>query len=276
MVRRLIDAGHEVHVWARRREAVAELVTQGAQDAGSPEGAVAKADIVVGCLLGDEVVRAIYAGPEGLLVRARPGQLFIEHATFSVNLAKQLSAAATHRGAWFLDAPVSGGPAGAADGTLACMIGGEHTQIDRARAILDAYCGRVFEAGTSGAGSTLKLINQLLVSVHSLVATEAAAMIRMAGLDPKIAHTALLAGWGGSVMLDLLLPRALADELDGEGATIGGLLPVLELVQEQANVLGVQSRTLSAASEALRVAAHTHADAGLAALILGSLPRDDE
>src|SRR4051794_29847192 len=124
MAARLVDAGYDVIVHNRTRHREADLVRRGARSAASPRALVPDVNIVVSCLLDDDAVREVYLGPAGMAAAARPGQVFIEHATFSPALAREIEAAVRVSGASFLDAPVSGGPEGASTGTLTAMVGG--------------------------------------------------------------------------------------------------------------------------------------------------------
>jgi 3-hydroxyisobutyrate dehydrogenase-like beta-hydroxyacid dehydrogenase len=232
MVLRLLTDGHEVLVWARTPEKAHPLADAGARVVTDLAALSAECPIVLGCLLDDRAVTAVYGGAGGLVTTARAGQLFVEHGTFSPRLARELATTATARGARFVDAPVTGGPEGAAAGELVAMAGGAPDALAAARGPLRSYTRAVHEIGGPGSGLDLKLVNQLLVSVHMSAAAEAAALLTAAAIPLEVALPVLSGGWAASTMLDRELPRALSDDLASTGATIGGLIDVQELVAD--------------------------------------------
>jgi 3-hydroxyisobutyrate dehydrogenase-like beta-hydroxyacid dehydrogenase len=227
MASRLLDGGHEVVVHNRTRERERELVTRGARPAASPREVAESCDLVLSCLLDDEAVRQVY---RELAEVARPGQVFVEHGTFSPALAREIAQSLAARGGTFLDAPVSGGPEGAASGSLTIMIGGPDSSA--VRDVLGAYAGKVVHAGTHGAGLELKLVNQLLVSCHAAAAAEAEGLLSRMQINPEVASSVLGASWASSTMLDRLLERRKANESGPSGATVGGLAGPQQLVRD--------------------------------------------
>ena len=146
MVRRLLEAGHTVHVHSRSRGPVEGMVAAGALDAGSVAEVARRAEVVMTALPTPTDVDAVHAD---LLGASRLGQLVMEHSTVRPSQARRWATAFAERGAQYLDAPVSGGPTGAAAGTLTVMVGGEQDAFDAARPVLEAFgsvitrCGRV-------------------------------------------------------------------------------------------------------------------------------------
>ncbi|HEX4443891.1 MAG TPA: NAD(P)-dependent oxidoreductase [Galbitalea sp.] len=271
MARRLAEAGHDLRVWNRNPAAAAGLAT-----AASPAELAAGTSIVIGCLLDDIAVERVYLADEGLLAGVSTGTLLIEHGTFSPALAERIAARAAEKGCAFLDIPVTGGPEGADAGTLIGMAGGASADLDRARPVLAAYAAAIHLAGPIGSGLRLKLVNQLLVSVHMAAAAEAGALLRVTGTDPATARAVLCGGWAGSAMLDRELPRILAGDYQFAGAAIGGLVHVQELVTAAFAEAGISSRLLPAVRELFddAISAGLGADdpAALAALYGGTTP----
>lgn len=271
MVKRLLEAGEQVSIWARTPVKVQHLVDAGATLASSPAAVVESSDVVLGCLLDSEVIRAMYLGSpdeEGLVDRAKPGQVFVEHATFEPALALAVSTALSERGASFLDAPVSGGPAGAEAGTLVSMIGGSRETFEAVSSVLETYCARLKWAGGTGSGLRLKLINQLLVSVHAVAAAEASMLAMRHGIDGKTAHEALMGGWAASAMLDLHMPKTFANDFSSGGATIGGLLEVQRLVAGMVASADTASELLEPVRKVFdAVASSGRADDGFSSLV---------
>lgn len=232
MAERLVDAGFDVVVHNRTRARETQLVRRGATPASSPHDVAASADIVVGCLLDDDAVRQVYLGEAGLAATARRGQIFIEHATFSPALAREIEATFAARGASLLDAPVSGGPEGAAAGTLTAMVGGRDQCIEVASDVMHSYASHVVHVGPTGTGLELKLVNQLLVSCHAAAAAEAEELMRRMDIRLDVAAAVLSASWASSAMLSRLFQRRQASGSAPSEATIGGLGAPQRLVRE--------------------------------------------
>ena len=165
---------------------------------------LADAGVVVS-VAGEAAERAVFLGPGGLCEVAPAGALLVDCGTVTVDFARELHGTCGARGLRFLDAPVSGGPEGAANGTLSIMVGGAAADFEAARPVLDGMGGYVVRMGDGGAGALAKLINQLLTASNSLAASEALALARRSGLDDPASLKALLAllerSWGNSTML---------------------------------------------------------------------------
>ncbi|WP_029988280.1 NAD(P)-dependent oxidoreductase [Leucobacter sp. PH1c] len=234
MAHRLVDAGYDVTVWNRSPERTRPLTDRGAKLASSPAELAAKNDLVLSCLLDTAVIREVHTGPDGTFSGSRPGQVIVEHGTFSPEAARELSAAAEARGLSFVDAPVSGGAVAAAAGALVVMAGGPSAAEASLRAVASAYAAVVEWLGPAGSGLALKLINQMLVSTHVAAASEAARLIQELGIEGGAATRALTGGWAGSAMLARCLPLALdasgAALQEPSDATIGGLAEAQQLV----------------------------------------------
>jgi 3-hydroxyisobutyrate dehydrogenase-like beta-hydroxyacid dehydrogenase len=269
MVRGLLRAGHRVTVWERTPGRHAALQADGAAVAPELAALVQGADVVIGCLLDTAVTRAVYLGGGGVVASAHAGQTLVEHGTFDPALATEIADAAAARGARFLDAPVSGGPERARDGTLVTMVGGDRAALDGVRALLDRYCAQVTWVGASGSGIRLKLVNQLLVSVHVVAAAEASALVLRAGIDPAVAHAVLMRGWAASAMLDRGLPRAAARDFADSGAPVGRILEAQAMIDAMLRDAGVASRLFGPARTVFDEAvARGAADLDLSSLVL--------
>ncbi|MEV7682826.1 NAD(P)-dependent oxidoreductase [Streptomyces sp. NPDC088341] len=250
MARRLQAAGHHVVVHARTPAKVATLLGAGAEFAETPARVATRSDLIIGCLLDEKAVRDVYLGPDGITDGLRAGHLLVEHGTFAPRMARDLAAIAAEKGAGFVDAPVTGGPQRARSGELTCMTGGRREHVEAARALLAAYCRDIVHVGPSGAGLELKLVNQLLVSVHIAAAAEAAALINRLELPADIAKNVLMSGWAASAMLDHCLPAALTPSVTATGSTIGGLSAVQDAVAELSSDQELTLRVFPAARDA--------------------------
>jgi 3-hydroxyisobutyrate dehydrogenase-like beta-hydroxyacid dehydrogenase len=192
----------------------------------------------------------------------------VDHTTCEPEAAVEFARALEQQGAFFVDAPVSGGPTRAADGSLVAMAGGRAEIVEKVAPILAAYAAAVHNCGEVGRGQTLKLVNQYLVIIHAVAAAEAASLVEAAGIDATTAHDALMSGWAASAMLDLVLPPALAREFASRGAPLGPLADIAAMVATAANRARIRSALLPAASVVLgRAVEKGFADAGFSALI---------
>jgi 3-hydroxyisobutyrate dehydrogenase-like beta-hydroxyacid dehydrogenase len=266
MCANLLRAGADLTVFNRTPGRAAPLVAQGARQAASAAALAASCDVVLTCLATVDATEAVVLGPDGVLEGARPGTIVVDHGTIGPGTAARLAAAAGERGVGFLDAPVSGGPEGAAAATLTIMAGGPEAHFARVEPVLRAYGRLVVRVGPVGAGSRLKLINQLLTLVHGAVAAEALALARRAGLDVPAAGEVLRQSFGQSRMLERALPRIRDGQYDA-GAALRlyrkDLGLVLETGQEAGAALPLAKAALAVLDEALAAGLADHDIAAL-------------
>jgi 3-hydroxyisobutyrate dehydrogenase-like beta-hydroxyacid dehydrogenase len=254
MASHLLRAGNELTVYNRTRAREETVIAQGAVSAPELAAVTENATAVFSCLTDGAAVESVYLGQDGLLSRARSGQVFVEHGTYAPSIARKVAQEARRHGAEFLDAPITGGPEGAKQGTLTAMVGGDKAAQEKIAPILGAYCPRIEHVGGSGSGVELKLINQLLVVCHVAAYAEAAAMLRALDIPWDVATRVLGSGWAASTMLARNLPRAAEADFDDSGATIGGLIEVESKAAELAEQCGLQPTILPAASDLLKSA----------------------
>ena len=267
MSHHLLAAGFPLTVHNRSRAAVDELVAAGATGAGSPAEVAATSDIVLTCLTNTPSVDDVYFGPQGLLSRARPGQIFVDHSTVSPMTSKQCVELARAKGADFLDAPISGGPAGAEAGTLTIMVGGEQSTFDRALPVFQAMGKNIRLVGGSGVGSTIKLANQLLVAINTAGVAEALVLGVKAGADPRVMLDVLRTSFGGSAMLARNVPMML-DRSFTAGTGINVLLKDLSLIDDLSFETGVRTLLGGLSTQIFREArALGHGEQDIAALV---------
>ncbi len=184
MAGHLARAGHRVTVYNRTASKAQDWVrAHGGHAAPSPQEAAAQADFVFSCVGNDDDLRSITLGPSGAFAGMQPGAIFIDHTTTSAEVARELGLAARERGLWFVDAPVSGGQAGAQNGSLTVMCGGDAEAFARAKPVIEAFARAVTHLGDQGAGQLCKMVNQIAIAgvVQSLA--EAIAFGERAGLD---------------------------------------------------------------------------------------------
>lgn len=186
MARNLLKNGFAVCAFDLVREAVDSLVAEGAQPAASAADAVRGAAVVVSMLPASRHVEGLYLGADGLLEKIAAGALVLECSTIAPDASRKVHTAAAAKGIALLDAPVSGGTAGAAAGTLTFMVGGEAAHLERARPVLAAMGKNIFHAGPDGAGQVAKVCNNQLLAVHMIGTAEAMALGVASGLDPAV------------------------------------------------------------------------------------------
>jgi 2-hydroxy-3-oxopropionate reductase len=262
----LVRAGHEVVAYDVRRAAVDDLMANGARPAADIAETSARADVVVTMLPDTPQVEEVVLAPGGLAENPPPGRLVVDMSTIAPTAARRLAAAMAERGVDMLDAPVSGGPQGAENGTLSIMIGGGEEAFRRARPVLEAMGKTIVHVGAAGAGQTVKCCNQLMVGLHIQAACEALALGRAAGLDLHKLREVLLGGAAASWMLQNHAPQMLAKD-DRAGFRIDLQLKDLRLVNELAFELGVPlPGTAQVTSLYLEARAHGEGDKGNQAL----------
>src|SRR5438067_6145328 len=264
MAERLLGAGFEVAVFNRSRPPVEALAAKGARPAASVAEAADRSDVVLTALPTPESVERVY---EEMFQRARPGQIYADHSTVSVGQRRRCAEAARKRGAEFLDAPVSGGPAGAQAGTLTVMAGGDQAAFDRVLPVFRAFGKNIRLCGPTGAGQAVKLVNQLLVGVHTAAIAEAAVFGARLGADPQVVLEVLGTSFGGSTMMTRNMPRFISR--DFKAATpVKLLLKDLGLIHDEAKGANVPLLLGSVAEQRfLGAAARGYGDQDMAALV---------
>jgi 3-hydroxyisobutyrate dehydrogenase-like beta-hydroxyacid dehydrogenase len=183
--------GRDVTVYNRTRKKAEAWVAQfGGRAAATPAEAAREADFVFSCVGNDQDLREVTLGPDGALAAPKPGAVFIDNTTSSATIARELHAAAKSKGAGFLDAPVSGGQAGAENGTLTVMVGGDEADFRKAEPVIAAYARAVTLIGPSGAGQLTKMVNQICIAGLIEGLAEALHFAKRAHLDiPKVVDT---------------------------------------------------------------------------------------
>lgn len=264
MVRNLLRAGCAVQAYDARPEAVRAIagVTSAATIAEASRGA----EIVVTMLPDTPDVEAVILGSGGLAEHPPPGRLVIDMSTIAPEGARRMFTALAERGTAFIDAPVSGGPAGAEDGTLTIMAGGAADAFARATSVFAAMGSTITHVGGPGAGQTVKLCNQVMVAINLQSCCEAIALARASGVDLDQMRRVLLGGAAASWMLDRLGPAMIAGDANA-GFRIDLMLKDLRLVSELAQSLAVPlPATALATSQFLEARAHGEGGNGNQAL----------
>ena len=202
MARNLMKAGYPLVVHNRSRGSVEELAKEGAQAAATSKEVAGRSEVLITMLPDSPDVELVYAGENGVFAGAKAGMLLIDMSSISPVVARKFAADAEKRGCDMIDAPVSGGEAGAIGATLSIMIGGKATAVERAMAIFQALGKNIVHVGDTGAGQVTKAANQMVVGTTIAIVSEALVLAAKAGVDPAKVRQALLGGFAQSKILE--------------------------------------------------------------------------
>jgi 3-hydroxyisobutyrate dehydrogenase len=249
MAGHLQKAGHSVTVYNRNSEKSAKWVsTCGGASAKTPRAAADGADIVMMCVGNDDDVRAVVYGADGALVGLGQGKILIDHTTASAGVAREVNAEAIKQGKHFIDAPVSGGQAGAENGKLTVMCGGTQAAFDQSKDVLAHYAKAVTLMGASGAGQLTKMVNQICIAGLVQALSEGLAFAQKAGIDAKLVLDVISKGAAQSWQMENRGATMVDDKFDfgfavdwmrkdlgiclDEAKTNGAKLPLTALVDQ--------------------------------------------
>jgi 3-hydroxyisobutyrate dehydrogenase len=236
MAMNLLMAGNNLTVWNRTPEKAVDLVCDVAAD---PVELGKASDIVFVCVSDTPDVEEVVFGENGVIHGLEPGALIVDHSTISPVATRDLAARAAEAEVAWVDAPVSGGAEGAENGTLAVMAGGPGESLDRARPLMEAYSKTITHIGEEpGSGQMAKAVNQVLVVLNELAASEALLLAHGAGLDLETTLTAVEGGAAGSWMLSNRGPQMIARDWR-PGFTIDLQQKDLRIVLDVADELGI-------------------------------------
>jgi 3-hydroxyisobutyrate dehydrogenase-like beta-hydroxyacid dehydrogenase len=266
MAARLLAAGHELRVYDVVAEAAAPLVARGAVGCASVAEVAASSQVIFTSLPGPAEIDAVVAGKDGIAARAASGSLVIETSTIGVQQSRMLAERCAERGIRFLDAPVSGGIAGAEAGTLSAMVGGPKSDLEDALPYLRAVASHVYHLGAHGSGATAKLINQIIYLSYAAVFCEATAFGAAEGLDVRVLVDALRQSVGGQPLSTHWESHIETGDYS-PGFHIRRALKDLELGGEAIAGAGYDAPVFQSALRAFRRAAEAgYADCDIAAL----------
>lgn len=249
MAGHLAAAGHEVTVYNRTSaKAAAWSDAHAGSHAETPAKAAEGAEFVMACVGNDDDLRSVCLGPDGAFAGMAAGSIFVDHTTVSSAVTRELHAVAAEKGIGFVDAPVSGGQAGAENGVLSIMCGGDAAHFDAALPVMQAYGRTVKRLGESGAGQLTKMVNQICIAGLVQGLSEALNFADKAGLDGKAVVEVIAGGAAGSWQMSNRFETMVDDEFDhgfavdwmrkdlgiclSTGNEIGAPLPVTAIVDQ--------------------------------------------
>ena len=267
MAQNILKAGHKLTVYNRSASKADALKQAGAHVVDSPRAAANGADIVCTCVSTPDVVRSVVLGEDGALNGMSKDSVLIEFSTIDPETSRSVAQSCAAQGVPMLDAPVSGGVTGAASGTLTVIVGGERAAYERAEPVLQAVGKNIVHVGPSGAGSTIKLINQMLVGINLAGVVEAYVTGSLAGIDPGVLFDILSTSASSSAVMkravpDFFLKRSfepgfainlLCKDLDlalQMGRELHTPLPVTAIARqlyEEARAIGLEDQDITAA-----------------------------
>jgi len=202
MARHLLKAGYPLVIYNRSRAAVDELSKEGAQVAANSQEVAERCEVIITMLPDSPDVELVYAGEKGVFAGLKSGTLLIDMSSISPVVARKLAVGAEKRSCDMLDAPVSGGEAGAIGATLSIMIGGKSSAVERAMPIFEKLGKNIVHVGDAGAGQVTKAANQMVVGTTIAIVSEALVLAAKAGVDPAKVRQALLGGFAQSKILE--------------------------------------------------------------------------
>lgn len=273
MALRLLRAGHQVAVWARRAEALAPLVEAGATACADPAAVARHSEVVFTIVTYGRDVESVVFGERGLAQGMAAGSVLVDMSTIAPGLARDIAARLSGRGVHMLDAPVSGGGVGAEAGTLAIMVGGEAAVLERVRPLFEVLGRTLVHVGGAGAGQVAKACNQMVMVAAIQASAEALRLAAAAGVDVARVREALMGGSAASRVLELFGGRMVARDFNAgvearlhhkdyallmdEAARLGAPLPVSATVWQQLDALMAQDWGRADTSSLLRVLERT-------------------
>lgn len=256
MARNLLHTGHHLVVYARRPETASELVAAGARQFANPAELTRAADIVVSIVTADAEVEDVALGPEGVIEGASPGKIFVDMSTIGPETVRRVASRLAEAGVGMLDAPVSGGPAGAEAATLAIMVGGEREHFERCRPVFDALGKHIFHVGPLGAGQTIKLVNQLIGGGIMALIAEGFVLAKAAGADLATMADVISVSSGNSTLFEARARKFLLADQFRPGFTTELMRKDLALALDMARNLKVPLPLAAAAFQQYTAALH--------------------
>jgi 3-hydroxyisobutyrate dehydrogenase len=250
MTRNLLDRGYAMTAWNLEPERLDTVVPHGARPAASPAAVTEASDIILMCVLHTAAVESCVFGPDGIAKAARPEKLLVDLSTADPAATREMAERLRREtGMGWVDAPVSGGPPAARDGTMTVMAGGASEDIERIRPLMADMAGNFTHMGPSGAGQTTKMINQAIVGAGYVIMAEALMLAERAGIDAARLPQCLAGGHADSSLLQRLYPQMQARDFEPPRSYARQLLKDMKAVKAFAHDLGLDLEVVEKAAE---------------------------
>lgn len=277
MAKRLLQVGIDLSVWNRTVAACEPLRAAGAHVANSARELAANVDVLMLCVADSGAVESICHGADGIFAGAHSDLIVVDHSSIAADVTRQLAVALKQvANAEWIDAPVSGGVAGAENGRLVIMAGGMAAAIDAVRPVLAHYSQRITRMGDVGAGQVTKICNQLIVAANSVLIAEAVALAERAGVDASLLAPALSGGFADSLPFQVLSPRMAERRFTPVQWKVATLAKDLGNAQALSAQVSLDTPLAAHALQHLNAhASNGFADADLSSIIAHYLPDSD-
>ncbi|MFV8826994.1 NAD(P)-dependent oxidoreductase [Alkalihalobacterium sp. APHAB7] len=266
MTKNILAADYDTYVVSRSRPPIDQALELGAKEVRNPKKLVEICDIVLTCLPLPENIIDVYEGENGIIAGATNGKIIIDHSTVSPQLNQQINEQLVSKGALFMDAPVSGGPMGAKAGSLTIMCGGSEEAFNKSYEVLKVIGEYVVHVGPIGSGSVIKLINNMLVGVHTAALSEAYVMGAKAGVNPQVLYDIVKRSSGFSKSMDWSV-EAIMDRQFDQRFSINLLHKDMGLAIDLAENLGVPVELVEHSENLVRRAKENYGKNDVCAII---------
>ncbi len=253
MARNIMRGGFSLAVWNRTAAKAEPLLAAGAAWAESLGQLAAQSDVVLTMVTDAAASEGVICGEDGVLGHAKPGTIIIDTSSIAPEMSRSIAARAQVRGVPMLDAPVTGNPKAAEAGKLGVMIGGEEETLRRVRPILETIAAVIVHAGPSGAGSTLKLVNNLILGVAIQAVAEALVLARKAGIHPDRVREITSVGGARTAAMETRGPRMIASDFSPHFSA-NNMHKDLSTALALADAVGAAAPVAAATLELLRAA----------------------
>ena len=252
MAKRMLQGGYQLTIWNRTHHKAKALLEDGAGWADSPKAVAQAADVVITMVTDSAAVEQVACGSNGVLEGARPGLILVDMSSITPEMSRTIATQAAAKGVSMLDAPVTGAPRVASEGKLGIMVGGPRETFEACLAILQTMGVKIVYAGPNGMGSTLKLVNNLILGVAIHASAEALVLATKAGLDPQAVIEITSVGGARTGAMETRGPRMVKRDFSPHFST-NNMYKDLSNVLKLAEECGVSLPVASAAREILRV-----------------------
>jgi 3-hydroxyisobutyrate dehydrogenase-like beta-hydroxyacid dehydrogenase len=269
MARNLLGAGHELVVHSRETKAIEQLLRDGARSANSPREVASLVDVFCSCRVSPEQSIDVFLGADGVVAAAKAGLLCMDFATIDPATSRRIGAGLAERDIGFLDAPVSGGPDGAAAASLSIMVGGSEGDFARGRLVLESLGKTIFHIGDIGSGVSAKLCNNVITGTLHVLIAEAMVLGTKLGIEPARLYEVLRASSARSNTLERVVPNHFLPGNYEPASALAMMIKDLECVTATAKSVGVRMLLPAVAQQCyVEAAGLGHGEKDLAAVIL--------